>query len=108
MNYSPYYERTLNNLRTKSIEELITLFNREVGNTTFVSARGSYLMALRDAFRESGFSLDRRVFGEDFTSFRHPIELRKNRVKRQRKSFTEWIAGIFGRDAGGVCLGTPF
>lgn len=41
-------------LQNKSPEELVELFNKEVGVTHWVSARGRYLNALRIAFTELG------------------------------------------------------
>ena len=41
-------------LKAKTAAELVELFNKEVGVTHWVSARGHHLMALRHAFAAQG------------------------------------------------------
>lgn len=82
--------RFRNQLSDKSREELIDLFNREVGNTGWVSARSIYLIELRRAIQKAGidcsivlnesggFNLKRRVkLSSDKLEFSSAISLRK-------------------------------
>lgn len=82
--------RFRNQLSDKSREELIDLFNREVGNIGWVSARGIYLIELRRAIQKTGIdcsividdsggiNLKRRVkLSGDKLTFSSAINLRK-------------------------------
>ncbi len=82
--------RFRNQLSDKSREELIDLFNREVGNIGWVSARGIYLIELRRAIQKTGIdcsividdsggiNLKRRVkLSGDKLTFSSGINLRK-------------------------------
>lgn len=51
-NQDPYGFRR--RFRSASLEELIGAFNRDVGNSGWVAARGSFHMALREAFLATG------------------------------------------------------
>jgi hypothetical protein len=46
-------------LRSKTPEQLVELFNKEVGVTHWVSARSRFLHALRDAFERQGIDYSR-------------------------------------------------
>jgi hypothetical protein len=49
------YESFLEDLKVLTDQEIIQAFNKEVGNTGWVSARGSYLAAIRKEFERRSF-----------------------------------------------------
>ena len=75
-----YYEECLERFRSKSVEELIESFNREVGSTAWTSARGAHLRALRESFEERNLVLDSTVFCTGSTSYARKIRLGEDKV----------------------------
>ena len=49
-----YYEENLAIFKSKTVQELIDAFNRQVGNKGWTGTRGAYGAALRKALDESG------------------------------------------------------
>ncbi|ATA89233.1 hypothetical protein [Capnocytophaga stomatis] len=57
-----------------TIDELIEVFNREVGNMGWVGIRGAYLAALHQEFLSREFDCSQFIF-EDSTSLQYKIRL---------------------------------
>ncbi|MEO7201252.1 MAG: hypothetical protein ABIZ82_01515 [Candidatus Tumulicola sp.] len=74
--YDEYCER----FGSDSDEELVAAFNREIGNTGWVSARGAYLAALHDEFRKRGFDFS-AIGDADSLSLRVKIRLKGKKIE---------------------------
>ena len=70
-----YKKECLELFRTESIHDLINRFNREVKGMGWVGARGAYLVALSQAFKERCIPLDETVFMDKALSLRRRIKL---------------------------------
>lgn len=72
MKKSLYYMRFAEKFITYSIEQLVELFNREVGNNGWSSMRAAQDCALMDEFMRRGIDISAVSNGE-MISFNHPI-----------------------------------
>jgi hypothetical protein len=76
--------------KNMSDEQLIDTFNRELGNSEWVSLRELFQLALRDEFKNRGYDYSAIDAGESL-SFKKKIKLVGKKVVAQPKLF-----GIFG------------
>ena len=72
MKKSLYYMRFAEKFITYSIEQLVELFNREVGNNGWSSMRAAQDCALMDEFKRRGVDITAVSNGE-MISFNHPV-----------------------------------
>lgn len=68
LNYMRFAEKFI----TYSIEQLVELFNREVGNNAWTSMRAVHDCALIDEFKRRGIDITAVSNGE-MISFNHPV-----------------------------------
>jgi hypothetical protein len=79
----PFYQETLAYLRSKSDQELIDCFNREVNcsrSGSWTSNRCVYLIALEKAFKERKLLLDPTVFRRCSLHLNRKLRLEGNKV----------------------------
>lgn len=78
------YQDFLELFESKSVHELMSYFNKEVGCKGWTSARGAYLRALRVSIekisQKENIELDETVFMKNGTSYNRQIELKGNRL----------------------------
>jgi hypothetical protein len=74
------YEEYREAFRALTDSQLISAFNREVGNNGWTSARGAYLRALHDAFEDRGFDYS-AVGNERGLSLRSKVRLKRNVIE---------------------------
>ncbi len=72
MKHSVHYLRFAEKFITYSIEQLVELFNREVGNNAWTSMRAVHDCALIDEFKRRGIDISAVSNGE-MISFNHPV-----------------------------------
>ena len=77
-----YYQDSLDELRKKSIHELIEEFNRVVDNQDkgWYGTIGAFLKALNDSFMERNYILDKTVFMSDGMSLRWKLKIEANKI----------------------------
>lgn len=68
LNYLRFAEKFI----TYTIEQLVELFNREVGNSAWTSMRAAHDCALIDEFKRRGIDITAVSNGE-MISFNHPV-----------------------------------
>jgi len=74
------FENFLQDLKVLNDNELIQAFNKQVGNTGWVSARGAYLAAIRKEFESRNF--DYSQIGDEMSlSLRSKIRLENLKIK---------------------------
>ncbi len=76
-----YYTKYALQFADMQIPELVTLFNRQVGNTGWTSMRAYHDQALIDEFQRRGVDISVISNGKDI-SFAHPVryELSNNKL----------------------------
>ena len=75
------FENFLQDLKVLNDNELIQAFNKQVGNTGWVSARGAYLAAIRKEFERRNF--DYSQIGDEMSlSLRSKIRLENLKIKK--------------------------
>ena len=72
MKKSLNYMRFAEKLITYTIEQLVELFNREVGNNAWTSMRAAHDCALIDEFKRRGIDIT-AISNGNMISFNHPI-----------------------------------
>lgn len=72
MKHSFHYCRYAEKFINYSIEQLIELFNREVGNNAWTSMRAAHDCALIDEFRRRNIDVS-AIDNGDMISFNHPV-----------------------------------
>ena len=93
------YEEFLAQFKACTDQELIEVFNRQVGNTGWTSSRGSYLAALHEEFKNRGF--DFSAMGDERSlSFRSKIRLIGRAIEPLDKSKVGGPSMIRVDDAG--------
>lgn len=79
-----FYQERLAFFETKSLDELLSFFNKEVGCNGWSGTRGAHLRALRESIdaicQKEKIELDSTIFKKDSTSYKRKIELRDNRI----------------------------
>lgn len=73
LNYMRFAEKFI----TYSIEQLVELFNREVGNNAWTSMRAVHDCALIDEFKRRGIDIT-AISSGDMISFNHPVMFDKS------------------------------
>ncbi len=74
------YQSFLEDLKVLTDQEIIQAFNKEVGNTGWVSARGAYLAAIRHEFERRSFDYS-KIGDERSLSLANKIRLENLKIK---------------------------
>ena len=72
MKHSLHYSRYAEEFINYTVEQLIELFNREVGNNAWTSMRAAHDCALIDEFRKRNIDVS-AISNGDMISFNHPV-----------------------------------
>jgi len=81
----PHYNTFYSDLSSKTIIQLVGLYNRETHKNTWVSARGYFLAALKTVFKEKKVDLTKLLNYEDGLqqfSLKYPVylDVKKNQL----------------------------
>ena len=81
MTIQQHYDEFVKKFGNFTNEELIEAFNKEIGNSGWVGARGAYLSALHREFKIR--NIDHTEIGDDEgLSLRHKVYLKDNRLEK--------------------------
>lgn len=74
------YKEIINSVATMDVDSLVELFNKQVGNSGWTSARAAFDKAVIDAFVKHGIDVS-AVFSGGKLSFKNKIALSEDKSK---------------------------